>query len=91
MIFTGRVIYLILKKNSRAIGLLSNARHYVSKYLLRTIYYSSLNSNLISDISQEKALRIINFKRHHTATDTLFKENKILKISDLKYIKIQNC
>ena len=45
MIFTGTVIYLLMKKLSRAIGLLSKVRHYASKYLLRT--YSLFNSHLI--------------------------------------------
>ena len=35
------------KKLSRSIGLLSKIRHYVPKYLLRTIYYSICNSHLI--------------------------------------------
>ena len=37
---------------------------------------------------KEKALRIINFKWHYTPSDSLFKENKILKISD--FIKYKN-
>ena len=35
------------KKLSRSIGLLSKIRHYVSLHLVRTIYYSIFNSNLI--------------------------------------------
>ena len=94
------------KKISPALGLLSKVRHYISKYLLRTIYYSLFNmSHLISACeiwgqnqnntlfqrvsrSQEKALCIINFKLHDTPSDKLFKENKILKISD--FIKYKN-
>ena len=39
---------------------------------------------------QKNALRIINFKRYDTPSDTLFKENKILKISDfIKCINIE--
>ena len=47
MIFTGTVIYLTLKKLSHAIGLLSKVRQDVSKYLLRTIYYSLFNSHFM--------------------------------------------
>ena len=82
------------------IGLLSKVRHYVSKYLLRTIYYSLFNSHLIYSCKiqgqnqnntlfqrisrlQEKVLRIINFKWHDAPKDPLFKESKVLKISDL--------
>ena len=35
------------KKLSRSIGLLSKIRHYVPKFLLKTIYYSIFNSHLI--------------------------------------------
>ena len=39
---------------------------------------------------QKKALSIINFKRYDTPSDTLFKENKILKISDfIKCINVE--
>ena len=89
----------LVKKLSRAIGLLAKIRHYVPKYLLRTIYYSLFNSHLIyaceiwgqnqnnvffrkiSEL-QKKSLRLINFKCYNAPTDPLFKDNKILKISD---------
>ena len=35
------------KKLSRGIGLLSKIRHYVPKFLLKSIYYSIFNSHLI--------------------------------------------
>ena len=35
------------KKLSRSIGLLSKIRHYVPKFLLKTVYYSIFNSHLI--------------------------------------------
>ena len=38
---------VIIKKLQRAIGLLSKIRHYVPKWLLRTIYFSLFNSHLI--------------------------------------------
>ena len=37
---------------------------------------------------QEKAFQIINFKQHDTPSNSLFKENKFLKISD--FIKYEN-
>ena len=87
------------KKLSRATGLLAKIRHYVPKYLLRTIYYSLFNSHIIyaceiwgqnqnnilfrkiSEL-QKKSLRLINFKCYDAPTDPLFKDNKILKLSD---------
>ena len=98
-------LFNLEKKLSRVIGLLSKVRHCVSKYLLRSIYYSLFNSHLIyaceiwgqnqnntlyQRISglQEKALRIVHFEWHDTPSDLLFKENKILKISD--FIKYKN-
>ena len=38
---------LLKKKLNRAIGLLSNVRHFTSQHLLKTIYYSLFNSHLI--------------------------------------------
>ena len=91
-------------KLNRAIGLLSKIRHYVPKFLLRTIYFMLFNSHLISacqvwgqdplylrrlSILQNKALRIINFKGYDYPTNDLYHESKILKIED--YIKLLNC
>ena len=89
----------LVKKLSRSIGLLSKIRHYVPKYLLRTIYFAIFNSHLIYACEiwgqeqnntlfekliklQEKALRTINFKNFDENANILFKDNKILKISD---------
>ena len=91
-------------KLNRAIGLLSKIRHYVPKFLLRTIYYALFNSHLIYACQvwgqketivrklltiQNKALRIINFKPFDHPADPLYHSNKILKITD--YIKLLNC
>ena len=67
----------LVPKLNRAIGLLVKIRHYTSKSLLKTIYYSLFNShliyachiwgqtkaNLFKEVQklQEKALQIINF------------------------------
>ena len=37
----------VIPKLNRAIDILSKIRHYVPKFLLKTIYYSLLNSHLI--------------------------------------------
>ena len=40
-------LHILIKKLSRAVGLLSKIRHYTPKFLLKTIYYSLFNSHLI--------------------------------------------
>ena len=91
-------------KLNRAIGLLCKIRHYVPKFLLKTLYYTIFHSHLIYSCQiwgqnqsilnkiqplQDKALRIINFKPDNFDTAELYKKDKILKISD--YIKLLNC
>ena len=91
-------------KINRAIGLLCKIRHYVPKFLLKTLYYIIFHSHLIYACQiwdqnqsilnkiqplQDKALRIINFKPDNFDTAELYKKDKILKIPD--YIKLLNC
>ena len=53
------------------------------------IWRQNQNNTLLKvSRSQEKLLCTINFKLHDTPSDKLFKENKILKISD--FIKHKN-
>ena len=95
---------LITKKLQRAIGILSKIRHYVPKWLLRTIYFSLFNSHLIYGCEvwrqkntalfrkiqelQDKTIRIINFKPDEFNVNELYKSDKILKISD--FINLKN-
>ena len=87
----------IIPKLSRAIGVLSKIRHYVPKFLLKTIYYSIFNSHLIYACQvwgqnenclkklsslQNKAIRIINFKQQDFPINELNYANGILKIKD---------
>ena len=94
---------VIIKKLQRAIGILSKIRHYVPKWLLRTIYFSLFNSHLIYGCEiwgqretglfrniqdlQDKAIRIINFKLDDHDVNSLYHENKILKITDFIALK----
>ena len=93
----------IIKKLQRVIGLLSKIRHYVPKWLLCTIYFSLFNSHLIYGCEiwdqretqlfrniqelQDKAIRIINFKLDYFDVNSLYHENKILKITDFIALK----
>ena len=94
----------LISKLQRALGLLSKIRHYVPKWLLRTIYFSLFNSHLIYGCEiwgqrntilfqkiqklQNKAIRIINFKPDDSDINVLYNQNKILKISD--FISLKN-
>ena len=91
-------------KLSRATGMLSKIRHYVSDSTLRNIYFAIFSSLLnygsqvwgqsynkhISRIQriQNKAIRIINFAKFRDSVTPLFYKSKILKFCD--QIKLQN-
>ena len=94
----------VIPKLNRAIDILSKIRHYVPKFLLKTIYYSLLNSHLIYACQvwgqnkkylekfstlRNKAIRIIDFKQHDHSVDELYNTNGILKIKD--YTDLLNC
>ena len=82
MIFTGTVTYLTSKKTEPCHR--SNIKSMTFGVKTKIIY------TLFQRISrlQEKVLHIINFKWYDTLSDTLFKEKKILKISD--FFKYKN-
>ena len=89
---------LLAPKLSRAIGMLSKIRHYVSNDILRNIYFGIFSSiltygaqiwgnhhnNHIKRIIklQDKAIRIINFADYREPTSLLYKNSKILKFQD---------
>ena len=92
----------VIPKLNRAIGILSKIRHYVPKFLLKTIYYSLFNSIYACQVwgqnkkylekfstLQDKAMRLINFKQYDHSVDELYITNGILKIKD--YIDLLNC
>ena len=86
------------KKLNRGIGLLSKIRHFTSKHLLKTLYFSLCNSNLIYGCQiwgqdqneefkkieklQEKAIRIISFLPLNATVEKLMCEMNILKLKD---------
>ena len=90
-------------KLSRATGMLSKIRYYVSKETLHMVYYGIFSSLLIYgsqvwgqqnavtkklQILQNKALRIMYFQPPRTSATPLLKMSNILKIND--YINLQN-
>ena len=94
----------LVKKLSRANGIIAKARHVPLKHL-RNIYFATFSSNLcygsqvwgltsqtvIDKISllQRKAIRIMTFSDARVHSDPLFKELKILKSND--NIFLQKC
>jgi len=85
-------------KLSRANGILSKLRHYVSTKTLINIYHALFNSHLqygcqlwgLSNIAskpifilQKRALRLMTFSNFHQPSSPLFSDLKILKICDL--------
>ena len=94
----------LVTKLSRTAGLLPKIRYHVSKYLLRIIYFSVFNSHMIytcqiwgqnkgkiNKISelQDKAIKIINFNLKNYPVVELYRNTRILKLSD--YTKLFNC
>ena len=89
---------------SRAAGMLSKIRHYVSKTTLRSIYYGIFSSLLtygsqvwgqFNNVNirrlqqiQNKAIRIINFATYREHVTPLYHKSNILKLTD--HVKIQN-
>ena len=97
-------INLLSSKLSRAIGMLARIRHYVSEGTLRSIYFGifasllSYGSQIFGQINnkhfhrleilQNKAIRLMKFANFRATANPIYKEIKILKITD--YVKLQN-
>ena len=96
-------IKILNPKLKRANNLLAISRHYLPKHLLLQIYfgqfYSHLsygcqlwgqNENYIAKTItlQKKATRLLSFAHYQAHSDPLFKELKLLKLTDL--VKMQN-
>ena len=91
-------------KLTRAAGMLSKIRYYVSESSLRNIYFGIFSSLLTYGSQiwgqfsnkhicrlqriQNKAIRIINFAKYQDSSDPLYQKSKILKISD--HVRLQN-
>ena len=94
----------ISPKLSRAAGMLSKIRHYVSETTLRSVYFGIFSSLLTYGAQvwgqfsnkyilrlqslQNKAIRIINFAKYRDPVLPLYYKSHILKLSD--YVKLLN-
>ena len=87
MIFISPIFYTFLNIYSELYNTLCFNSHLINAC---EIWSQNQNNTLFQRISrlQEKALRIINFKRHDTSSDPLFKENKIPKICKIHFVKL---
>ena len=89
---------IIASKLSRAIGMLSKIRHYVSDSTLRSIYFGIFSSILTYGCQiwgqiqnkhinriiklQDKAVRVINYAHFYESRNPLYVKSKILKFND---------
>ena len=96
-------IKCLSNKLSRANGIISKLRHFVPIKTLLSVYYAIFHSHVlygcsvwsmttitninIINILQKKCLRIMNFQLFNCHSNSLFKDNKILKLNDI--IKFQ--
>ena len=98
VIFSGHLNIKKYKLN-RANGVLAKLRHYVPNDLQKTVYYSVFDSHmnyacqvwgqsknrLLTQIekSQNKVLRLLNFKHFMESSNPIYKEMRILKLEDV--------
>ena len=85
----------VVNKVSKNIGILNRLKNYLPQYVLRIIYCSLIQSQLIYAILiwgfacgrleklQKKAIRIISGSRYNAHTEPLFKSLRLLKMNDL--------
>lgn len=88
-------INMVCKKLSRTIGILSKLRNTLPSRVLLTIYKSIFSSYLYQSILvwghnqekifklQKKAIRIVFKSKYNAHTDSLFKQHKLLKFTDM--------
>ena len=98
VIFSGHLNIKKYKLN-RANGVLAKLSHHVPNDLPKTIYYSVFNSHMIYacqvwgqsknrlltqiEKSQNKVLRLLNFKHFMESSNPMYKEMRILKLEDV--------
>ena len=85
----------IRKKVTRNIGILNSLKRILPPYILRLLYFSLIQSHFSYGITawgfdcqrlekvQKKAIRTITNSKFNAHSDPLFKQTKIMKISDL--------
>ena len=91
------------KKLNRGIGLLAKIRHFTPKHLLKTLYFSLSNSNLIygwqiwgqnqneefkkREKLQEKSIRILSFLPLNATVEKQMYKMSILKLKDFTMLQ----
>jgi hypothetical protein len=94
----------INSKISRSLFAMKQAKVFLPKESLRTLYFSLINSHIVygilawgnakhdilnkTHLLQKRALRAIHNKQYNSHTDPLFKQSMILKLSDLHELEV---
>ena len=94
----------INSKISRSLFAMKQAKVFLPKESLRTLYFSLINSHIVygilawgnakhdiikkTHLLQKRALRAIHNKKYNSHTDPLFKQARILKLSDLYELEV---
>lgn len=94
----------INSKISRSLFAIKQAKVFLPKESLRTLYFSLINSHIVygilawghakhdilnkTQLLQKRALRAIHNKKYNSHTDPLFKQSNILKLSDLHELEV---
>jgi len=94
----------INSKISRSLFAMKQAKVFLPKESLRTLYFSLINSHIAygilawgnakhdilnkTHLLQKRALRAIHNTRYNSHTDPLFKQERILKLSDLHELEV---
>ena len=85
----------LCNKISKYVGILNRLKRYLPNYILKTIYYSLIQSNLNYSLLlwgfncgrlktlQKKAIRIICNSKYNSHTEPLMKKLEILKLEDM--------
>ena len=90
----------VTNKISKYTGILNRLKHFLPKNIMRTLYCSLIQSQLIYCIlvwgfenkriekAQKKSIRVITCSKYNEHTEPLFKSLKLLKISDLFHLNM---
>ena len=89
----------LIKKISQITGILTRLKHFLPKYVLKTIYTSLIASHLNYCIlawgadtvsiakAQKKAIRAISKAKYNAHSEPLFKRHNLLKVNDIRRLQ----
>lgn len=92
-------IEMLSNKISKYCGILAKLKHYLPSFILRTLYYSMINSQLNYGLLvwgydsnrifklQKRSIRLVTRSRYNAHTQPLMKQLKILSLPDMLLLK----